>query len=463
MAESTAPAPETTPVGGEGNPGVQYPGTPSGKPNGGEAAMSHGLIDAEVPGFFTTEYDRSVVKYGWASTPINTITRKIGFRVTKSLRYGYWSLGMRDGITKLTQSITIDSDYNTNRDEPAEVTIHVEKPTALDPTDQITFRGVDGINEKGERIAYLPCNARVLSIDRSAKTATVIFLNVKEGITIDANTTIVVLGHALAEGDARVTPHAASPVPTYQYMQKFMTSASVTNEYLEATKEANYGMADLVEMNNQQFVEDIEKSYIFGIRSCTADAQTHYMTYTCAGIIQQMLEGGAHKIIIQKKGLTEATLQKTLAEIFIGNTGSTQRYLFDGMEFYTSLFDLKGVARELNVNDTTRKFEYEWSRIRLANYTLLQMPHPLLDKYGYSNWAFVLDLKYVERRVFRHMTDDQLDLMKMGQSDSKEVRCMEISSILLKYPKCHALIIIEDDDEDEDAPSAPTTQPGEAA
>jgi hypothetical protein len=59
--------------------------------------------------------------------------------------------------------------------------------------------------------------------------------------------------------------------------------------------------------------------------------------------------------------------------------------------------------------------------------------------------GMILDMKYVERHVFRAMTEDQLDLMEIGVKDSKEVRCVEISSLLLKYPQCHALVVLEDD------------------
>lgn len=445
MADEKTP-PVVVEPGTPQNPGVQVAGTVPSAPNGG-GEMSHGVIDAETPGFFTTTYDRDVVKFNWASTPINMITRKIGFKKTMSLRYGYWSLAMRESTGVLTEAVTVSADDVADRNNPLLVELKVENAARFDVTDQIVFKGVDGVDDNGTIIHLLPCNARVYEINRPQKKVTVQFFNAAAGTVIPAGTTILILGHALQEGDARVTPHAASPTPTYQHMQKFMTSASVTNEYLEANKEANYGLTDLTEMNNQQFIEEIEKSYVFGIRSLTYDPQTNAPTYTCAGIIQQLLEGGAHKILIPKSKLNDDTIIDSMSEIFTGNTGSTQRYLFDGMEFYTSLLKIKDVRKQINVNEPIRRFEYDWSRIRLSNYTLLQMPYPFLDKFGYSNYGIVLDLKYVERRVFRAMTDDQLDLMAIGVKDAKEIRCCEISSILVKYPQCHALIVITDDEE----------------
>lgn len=419
------------------NPGVQV----------GEQAISEGLIQTEVPGFFTTSWDRDVVKYGWASTPINVITRKIGFRTTNTMTYGYWSLGMRECMLKTTKQITLPTiaANEASRAETEEVTFTVDAAKRVDLTDQIMFKGYSGTNSKGEEVPYMPLNARVTKVDRSKGEVTVVFLNGKSGKTIASGTTVLILGHCLSEDDARVTPHAANPVGTTQQMQKFMCTASATNIYLEAAKEANYGLADLVEANNQQFVEEIEKTYIWGLRSLTQDVQTGYRTYTCAGLFQQMLEGGSHIIEIDESNVSDKTLQDAMTDIFIGNSGSGSRYMLDGIEVFKALMNRSDVTKYQDANDTVTKFEYDWSRIRLQNFNLYQMPHPLLDKLGYSNYALVLDLKYVERRVFRTMKQDTRDLMALGEADVKEVRCQEISSILLKYPKCHALIIITKD------------------
>lgn len=441
MAEENLSMQPATPE----NPGVQVGGTIPSAPNGG-AEMNFGVVDAEVPGFFTTSFDRNVVKYGWATTPINTITRKIGFRTTKSLKFGYWSLGMRESVAKLALSAkyTITASDVANPAKPEVVALKVENVDLFDQTDQITIKGITR-PEASKTNPNMPLNARISKVRRSAKEIDVQFLNGEEGIEIPVDATVIILGHAVAEGDAQVAPHAATPTPTYQYMQKFMSTAAVTNEYLEAQKEANYGMSDLVSMNNQQFVEDIEKSYIWGVRSCTTDPDTNAITWTCAGLIQQMLEGGAHYISIPKSTVSSEAMMTLMTDVFVGNTGSTQRYFLTGSELFKNVMLQKDIAKQVNANDPVQKFEYDWSRIRFGSYSLLQAPHPLFDKFGCGNMGLVLDMKYVERHVFRAMTEDKLDMMKIGVKDSQEIRCVEISSILLKYPQCHAMVLIEDD------------------
>ena len=68
----------------------------------------------------------------------------------------------------------------------------------------------------------------------------------------------------------------------------------------------------------------------------------------------------------------------------------------------------------------------------------------LVGYFGYGNMGLVIDMKYLERHVFRPMTEDKLDMMAIGVKDSKELRCVEISSMLLKYPQCHAMVLIDE-------------------
>lgn len=437
--------------------GVQFSGTTPNAPNGG-AEMNYGIVNAEIPDFFTTSYDRNIVKHGWATTPINTITRKIGFKQTKSMSYGYWSLGMREGSDALAEAVTFEADgamYNASGVQNTEVglvTLKVKNAKRFDKTDQITFVGVPGVGldpatNTYKEIPYMPLNALVVDQDKSKNsTITVKFLNNMAGKTIPVDTEIIILGHAVAEADGRVAPHAANPTPTKQHMQKFMTSASVTNVWIESEKQANYGLSDLVDMNNQQFIEDTEKTYIWSVRQSVVDDESGTSTWTTAGLIQQMLEGGSKLIELKASTLTDGSIMDMMTDVFIGNTGSTSRYFFTGSELFKAFLKQKDIAKQVHHTDPVRKFEYDWARIRFGAYSLLQTPHPLFDKFKkYSGTGLILDLQYVERHVFRAMTEDQLDMMKIGVKDAKDIRCCEISSLLLKYAQCHALVIYTDD------------------
>lgn len=454
------------------NPGVQVQGTIPNAPNGG-GGLDTKIVEAEVPGLLTTAFDKNVVKMGYTTAVVNAISRSRGFKMTKSMEFGYWSRGLRERIVKIKQTggnvgnaIDLTGVDFSNPLQPDLIEIPVDNANLCDVTDQIMILGVDGAvtTASGDTISVgdetegMPLNGRISEVKKSAKTIVVQFFNLKADMEIPDGAEILILGHALANSDAQVTPRSAVPTPRVQYMQKFMDMALVENVFLESQKEANWGLRDIVEMNTQSFIEDVEYTYIFGIRSKTTDPSTTLLTYTMAGAIQQILEGGGHYIRIPKSTLSHKTIRAAIAEIFLGNTGSAERLMLTGTEFALAILDLDDDKRYKDTDETVSRFEYDWNRWKLFAWSLLRRPHPLFDQAKRSNWAMVLDEKYVERHVFRTVAEDQKDLMDMQLLDAKNVRRCEISSLLIKYPQCHGLIVIVDDTTNTTTPAAASSE-----
>jgi len=80
----------------------------------------------------------------------------------------------------------------------------------------------------------------------------------------------------------------------------------------------------------------------------------------------------------------------------------------------------------------------------LFNFTIDNKPYSLFDLLGFSNMAVVFDKANIERCVFRTMDEEMLDLDKLMLEDSKVLRCCEISSIVVKQPKCHRILFLHE-------------------
>jgi len=391
-------------------------------------------VEALIPGLLKTPFDSQVVKMGWATTPLNAMTREMGYKPLKAMEYGYFSIDLRPVEDKVAAgSAEIPANYSTTA--PARLALKVVDADKFDVTDVIVLSGVDG------KVAGVNLAARVCAIDASTNTLTVQYLNAKAtAYTPVANTVVYILGHAAAEIEASTTPYAAIPNKETQYMQKFMVQSLISSVELESEKEVNWGKTDINELLMQQFVEDIEKTYIWGVKSYTFDSTTHLYTRTTSGIVEQMIVGGSPVISITESSFCKEDILDAMSKIFVGNSGSAKRYMFTGIDFATKLFSLDGVEEWINANDTVRKFEYDFTQIKLFNYVLLNAPHPLFDKCGWRKNALVIDRQYLERRVFRSMDETALELKKTGAYDGESSVWSEISSVVLKYPKCHALI-----------------------
>lgn len=415
---------------------------------GVDGAGKHGNGDAntdvtreESPNLMRDPYDKEIVKMGFASTPINAMTRDMGSRQIKSMRYRFFSIDLRQIMDKVkAASVTVGQ--NADRKKPAKVEVEVYNPGIFDKTDVIVFRGVPGYDETGAEQTHIELTGRVCEVKDT--TISVQFLNAKltGDITVNQDTEIYILGHAASETDASTVPYNALPEDDEQFMQKFMVQSIMSNVMIESDKEVRWGEEDVKELLLQQFTEDVEKTYIFGVKSYTYDPITKLWTYTTSGFIEQMIKGGGHVIDIPKSEFNDEKIIDVMSEIFIGNSGSNTRYLYTGNTFATSLFKLPSIQKYQNVNDTVRKFEYDFRRIRMMNYTLLNVSHPLLDKMNMGNYALVMDRQYIQRRVFRSLKETQLMLEKTGAYDGRSTVWSEISSIVVKYPLTHGIIRI---------------------
>lgn len=426
--------------------------------NGGEVGGNGNVLNTEVtrnesPNLLKDDYDADIVKMGFTNGYINALTRSTGYKQTKSMRYGYFSIDLRkgdDAVAQAVNSVTADQARGNNG---AKVTIKVNNARIFDLTDQIMFKGVSGWakNDDGSfrELEHMSLNGLVRKVDTTANEIEVQLINGNVTTTIPANTPIYVLGHAAAELDAASVPYSALPTDRTQYMQKFMVQSLVGNVMLESDKNANWDREDIDEILLQQFITDVERSYIFGAKGYMFDDVTRMWTYTTSGIIEQILENGGKVMSIPKNKFDDKQLLDMVSEVFVGNSGSNTRYIFTGNGFTNHLFSLPNIVKYQNVNDVVRSFEYDFKRLRVMNYTLLNASHPMLDMMGYTDAAIIIDKQYLQRRVFRSLKETELALETAGVLDAKSTVWCEISSVILKYPQCHMLVILEPAEEEE--------------
>lgn len=431
---------------GRENAGLHATG---GVPGNNNNALNEGMSREKSPDMLLDRYDRRIVKMGFSLSPLNAIMRSVPAKKTKSMRFGFFSIDLRQDNSTMTAAYTISSaEEARGEDGTNSQVIHVANAKIFDVTDQVSFKGVNGwVQTKSgtlKELVGMTLNALVRKANYEENTITVQFINGKENITIPEGTVVYQLGHAAAELDASTVPYSAVPTKTEQFMQKFMTQTLVGNILKESDKNVDYNEGDVDEMVLQQLLVDIEKSYIFGAKGYSWDNDKRQFTYTCSGLIEQMLVGGSPMVHVNKSDWDSAAMVRTVSNFFIGNSGSTTRYMFSGNGFSTAMYTLEDVVRYQNANDTETKLEYEWRRIRVANFVLKNIAHPLFDmRSDMTNCAMILDKQYLEIHKFRSLEDTELALKESGALDASSKVLCEISAPCLKYPKCHGMIFLD--------------------
>ena len=421
--------------------GLHIDGIHGNDPNSG-AGLSADLTRAAVPGLLKDDYDTDIVKMAWASTPINAMMRDMGYKKTESTVFKFYSVDMRVTEDLLTASKSLTA-AQVGRNIPARVELTVANAYHFQVTDEIVFDGVNGYTADGVETPYVYLTAIVREI-KGENTITAQFLNANpSGQTIPANTPISILCHAAAEEDGSVTPIAALPEPTELFAQKFMVQTQVSDVYERSAKEVTWNKSDQDEMAVQALMEDIERAYIWGKKAYITDPVTQRKTRTCSGIVEQMILGGSPVIDLYQEDLTFRDLMNATTETFVGNSGSNRRYGYGGCEVAPAIWGIKDFVKQVKVEDF-KNFEYDFESLRITGYKIAYLHHPMFDKGTngtYRNWMLVLDRQYVGRRVFRSMKDIELALEKTGAYDGKGTVWSEISAVVLKYPKTHALWI----------------------
>lgn len=396
------------------------------------------------------EVDREIVKMYQSALPFDQFLRHTKAKPTKSMEYDYYSidprpiLGVVAGASNVTgvkngQSVKIpvDNPYIFNIGD----TVRVGKvlgndkdtPTQTTPGIYLMVYVLGREAAEGEnpgKISVQPINAYNAA-----------------GLTIPAGSKLYRVAAAAHEGDVQIAAYSALPTKKTQRMQIFKSQTMETSIHIESNKKIEWTPTDQDEYMVYDFRRQIEAASIFGVGGVTQDINANREVYTCSGAVEQILKGDPNNVITfpDLETLADSENDSWFIEltksIFVGNNGSRRRLVFMGSELVAAISKIDTVKRQIESNSTERVYGYTWSKIVTNFGELLVYNHPLFDEYGFDQCAIVLDPQYVEKRVFRSIDTDQLKLKEAGVFDGRANVITEISSVVLKYPKCHKLVV----------------------
>ena len=101
------------------------------------------------------------------------------------------------------------------------------------------------------------------------------------------------------------------------------------------------------------------------------------------------------------------------------------------------------VQKQLEAGSTEVVFGITFHRISTPDGELLMKPHDLLNEYGYSKAAIVIDPANVYRAIQKPLEATELDRDKTGLSRSSDVRIDESHTLAVTNPDAHALLTVK--------------------
>lgn len=404
--------------------------------------------------------DKQLLRMKPTETPIDVITRSSRPVQTKGMRYKYYAVDTRRILCEVT-----DVNITTAAETGTLIKLTIDKPSVIDVTDVIMLPDVFGCDKDGnvyedgticltlrvfdKEDDVIFCRA-INAFDNAANglegTTVLQSGTTNLGSRIVAGIKVIRLGHAASEGDAKSVPYSALPLKSENFMQKFMSQTLQSNISIETDNEAGWKPTDDDELSMENMKKEIELTYIFGKKGYKLDTKKNEYVYTTSGIVEQVVTNGGMVITYDPTSFTNEDAIDILHQTFVGNSGSNNRMLLAGSGFIASLSKVSDVQRQIDATQTEVVFGFTW-RKWVSNFgTLNLLRLPVLDEIGgrWSNCALIIDPQYLEKRVFKALNRYELALKESGQYDGKSNVLQEISSVCLKYAKCHGIIVPQD-------------------
>ncbi len=432
--------------------------TPSGTETGKDA---NGVTTTDIkqmsPEILQKVVDEQIIKIRPTATPLDTILRQGKSKKTDSRTYEWWSQDTRPVETTITHMKLESGTVGGGKYKYA--TIQVADPSLIEKRDTLRVPSLDGGNSK-ELVLYVqkkektggittftvaaanPIKAN--NVEQPPMPATADFVTSTSTGELTDPIAVYRMGNANSEANLKDLPNRSSlPTPESNYCQFFVTKIGMTKIAQMENKKIKWDMTDIEEQAVYEWKREIEASYLFGEKAKVWDEDEKEEIYLCGGIVPRIEK----RIPIRRNGTAaerSADFIDGTKELFQNNSGNKKRIMFMGSEFCAEVSKSTLFEKQLEAKNTEVVWGITWNQITTNFGTLNCMMHDILDMYGFSDKAIVLDVDFLDKHIFMNTERGQHDLSESLQWLGDVVLMYENSGPNLKYTDCHAIFELTD-------------------
>lgn len=253
--------------------------------------------------------------------------------------------------------------------------------------------------------------------------------------SIPANTILYRLGRAATEMDVKTQSNTSYPTVDNNYAQTFMCQVDVSKWYQKQGKIIDWEKEDMIEAAIFEWRMEMEGSILYGVKGMTYDEDENLDVYTCNGITKYMFKEYEYTTF------TKDDFIDMMEYIFTKNSGSDKRVLFAGSKFISNVSKIDWSLYKEITTSTTVEWGIEWTTIR-SNFGVLHLKHhELLDLYGDSENAYVIDPDYLYKYIWEPQKSKTYDGEELGTKKADSTVNSESFCPGLGYPSCHCKIV----------------------
>ena len=180
----------------------------------------------------------------------------------------------------------------------------------------------------------------------------------------------------------------------------------------------------------------MELTSLFGYRTYAYDPVLKKNKYFSGGAIRYIPN------VISKSisGFDNDVFVDIAKDVFSNNNGSDERVIFAGSGARAVMAKAPTIQRQMEQRDVEVVWGIKFNRIETDFGSFLVKHHPLLNKVGYSNNAFILDMDNIEKHVFKPMGTNSIDFNESGQRKTNADIIDEAFCTVYKNPNTHSIL-----------------------
>lgn len=385
---------------------------------------------------------QKITKINPSLFPMDTMLRELETVPCKSFEYEYYSVRGRgvESTIKTAYSVTSGSESGAKQVEVTNGHIFSLDGNILFPTINVD-NDTKVATPLDSGISLNPLICHIVSVDNIAQGKITIYpVNAAVLPALAADTPIYRLGVAKHENAGMSEDPSQMPYSDSNFCQIHMTTISETLYQRLTEKEVQFGLLDMKEQALLDFRMTNEADSIFGVKQKFVDPVTRKVKYMSDGLLRKI---DKHLDMGTESKVTNDMIYGWASDIFCGNNGSERRIMFYGKDFGRSMAAAPTIEKQLEADKTEVVFGISFHRIETTDGVIQMKPHDLLNEYGYTKAAVVVDPANVYRAVQKQLEATPLKRDEAGLSRSTDIRLDESHCLAVTNPDCHAIITVK--------------------
>lgn len=400
------------------------------------------------PDLIKDPVDQKVVQIRPYATPLDTIMRYFGTDKINNLEFDTYSISARELQDKVkTWAQDQNNDYSDSS-EGCTATLSLYNYSNFDVTDTIVVDGQAGAdgnplqlyvyskndNDKTFRVTIMPEQAEKITGTGGGADKYKI-----PDSSIAVNTVLYAMGRASAETDVLSPAVEYLPKKKHGYCQIFKCQISMSNYAKMADKEIKWDLNEIEEEALFDFRRRQEVSFLRGLGGKTYDPVKKKWIYTTNGLINSI--SNTHTVYAGAQD-GNAQIIELAKHVFVGNSGSTERFAIAGSEAIARLSKLQGIQKTQDAVKTEVIFGITWSKIVTNFGTINLAPDPELNEIGLSDRMIVIDPQFLKKKQVVNFERQQIDGKEHAITNGDLVVFTEAAGLAVYNPNVHSVVIV---------------------